>query len=121
MLLLLLSLLSLFTPALSYYSSYETITASVGTSLSVSCHSMFVSPEWRWTSAKAAISNPDSEMILSLNGLEAHPNITMDRWRFVKRGFCHYKIVVDDIQHCDAGTFVCYGASNYTTYLNVVR
>ena len=119
--LLLLLFFTISPPSVTSYSYTDFITASVGSSVTLSCHSMFVTPHWRWTSAKAPPSVADAEMILSLDGLAAHPNVTNDRWHFKKSGFCHYKIKIADLQHCDAETFVCEGAANYTTYLNVVR
>ena len=50
-------------PSVTSYSYTDFITASVGSSVTLSCHSMFVTPHWRWTSARAlwarSTKNPD--------------------------------------------------------------
>ena len=94
----------------------------VGSSFSLSCHSMYLAPKWSfWQCVCDEEDREEDVEMLSLDGINPRSNETNPRFSFVKTGFCHYKLKVANVRLSDAGVFNCVTQRNASTVVNVVR
>ena len=86
----------------------------VGSSLRISCRSK-IAPMWHWTDSKNG-----KDTILALNGVNPHPNLGDQRYKFTNHK-TEFSLLLTDVQSSDAGTYTCLGDSTFKTLVNVVR
>ena len=90
------------------------MTALLGSSVVISCHSS-LAPAWQWSNSKN-----DANRILALSGVDAHPTLDDPRFKFTRNGNV-FSVSISEVRLADAGTYSCLGDSFVSTVLNVLR